>query len=601
MRCPECNQRNSVAAKKCSECDFEFPKRPIAIQVKVIVGFAVCFLFLWGVGLAIVPRLNDPSVALETSAKALANGTQSKAEDKEQLDKFDSAMRFYLKQSQALPSQELTRKLQSVLPGSLFEVNAFNLPHNIRLVEIDEGLHCFDYLLLKDTNNETKLVAVQGLDVFDNGTVISDPAGPALILVGHTAGTSGHRPQIKVFAMPAGELKDESERAVPKIEGDGKAALAPNNKDIVANISLISVAQLENLFDEKTVSSLPVPDETLRYTLVWKDGKYTLRTEQGSGALATLCRVAKWATRKITVPAFTALLNDDGKRAIEAMSPDGTGDGAFSLKKAGTEQAKKGPTKYAYVLTSPVKNVKVQLSRNANGWQVVGLNVQEGSVNIASATPTTEPAIKTDADAAQASTPSVEAAPKMEPAPTPAPITEVAPKSTEETSSNAKEEKPAETAGTTTSEKKPEEAVEVEAPTPSNPLTPTVLGKVRLRDGPSTDFKSVAELDANTPLEVIGKKDSWYKVKAGSKEGYVYGGLVDYKKPDAYTTALIKKDKPVKDSQNKAVATAKIGDRLVVLGGLENNKYKVQLSNGKVGFVDKDALDVKVDAPQLVP
>jgi uncharacterized protein YgiM (DUF1202 family) len=291
--------------------------------------------------------------------------------------------------------------------------------------------------------------------------------------------------------------------------------------------------------------------------------------------------------KKQDVPAYNKLLDDDAKRAVQAMSPDGSADGAFVLTKGEIEQVKRGPAKYTYILTSPAKNVTVKIARGSgtNGWQVVGLDVKEGNL-IASATPTTEPVKTEDA------TPSVEATPKADVEPTPAPVTEVPPKpekSIEEITTQGN-----------TDTKKPDEVVE-EPPTPTNPLTPTVMGKVKLRNGPGTDFKSVADLDPSTPLEVLGKKDSWYKVKAGSKEGYVYGGLLDYKKPDAYNTATIKKDKPVKDANNKAVATAKSGDRLVILGGLENNKYKVQLSNGKVGFVDKDALDVKVDAPQLVP
>jgi hypothetical protein len=578
-----------VAAKSCSECDYEFPKRPVAAQVKLIIGFGVSLLFLWGVALAVVPRLNDPTAALEGTAKALASGGNPTSKDeKEQLDKFDRAIQFYLKQSQALSTQELTRKLQSVLPGSVFEVNVFNLPRGIKLVEIDEGMHILDYLLFKNAN-ESKLVAVQGLDVFDTGTIISDPSGPALVLVGHSTGTSGHRPQIKVFAMPAGELKDDSDRAVPKIDGDGKATMASNGKDIVASISLLSLAQRDNLFDAKSISTSPVLDETIRNTLVWKDGKYTLKTEQGSGPLAALCKVAKWATKKTSVPAYTALLNDDAKRAVEAMAPDGTADGAFVLTKGEIEQVKRGPAKYTYLLTSPAKNIRVQLARGSgtNGWQIVGLDVKEGNLNIASATPTTEP-VKTETDATG---PSVEEATKANTEPTPAPVTEVPPKP----------EKSIEEITTAAPETKKSEEVVEEPPTPNNPLTPSVMGKVKLRNGPSTDFKSVADLDPSTPLEVLGKKDSWYKVKAGNKEGYVYGGLLDYKKPDAFTTATIRKDKPVKDQKNKPLATAKTGDRIVVLGGLENNKYKVQLSNGKVGFVDKDALDVKVDAPQLVP
>lgn len=125
--------------------------------------------------------------------------------------------------------------------------------------------------------------------------------------------------------------------------------------------------------------------------------------------------------------------------------------------------------------------------------------------------------------------------------------------------------------------------------------------KIKMRRGPATDYKSVAELDKGAKVMVVGKKDGWYKVKVNGKEGYVYGGLVNYQKSDAYTTATVKHSQTIADSRKKHVATPKEGDHLVVLGGIHDGKYKVQLANGKVGYVDKDSLDVKVDAPTLVP
>jgi uncharacterized protein YraI len=123
----------------------------------------------------------------------------------------------------------------------------------------------------------------------------------------------------------------------------------------------------------------------------------------------------------------------------------------------------------------------------------------------------------------------------------------------------------------------------------------------KLRSGPATDYRIVTELSKGTKLQVIGKQNGWYKVSAGGKEGYVYGGLVNAKKDDAYTTATVTRTNPVKDPTQKPVAAPKTGDHIVVLGGIHDGKYKVQLASGKIGYVDKDAIDVKVDAPQIVP
>jgi SH3-like domain-containing protein len=124
---------------------------------------------------------------------------------------------------------------------------------------------------------------------------------------------------------------------------------------------------------------------------------------------------------------------------------------------------------------------------------------------------------------------------------------------------------------------------------------------VILRRGPGTTYGIVKEIGSDTPIKVLGQENSWYKVRVDDKEGFVYAGLLDYKQPDAYTVATIKQSKGVTDESNRKLASLQVGDRLVVLGGIKNNKYKVQLANGKVGYVDKDAVEVAVDAPPLVP
>jgi hypothetical protein len=602
MRCPECNHRNSVAAKQCGECGFAFPKRQFSNQTKLIVGFAVSLLFLWGVALAVVPRLNDPTLALQSSAKAFADNPGK--DDKEQILRFDRALQAYLKQAVGLSSSDLTKRLQSILPNSLFEINVFNLPKGLKLVEIDAGLKAFDYLLYGGTTDQ-KVLALKDLDVFENSTVINDPNGTVLVLLGHSAGQLEHRPQIKVFAMPAGgDLKDESDRVVPKLPGNGDAVLSNNKIDVIAKISLLSLARQEGLFDDKALSSSPVSDEILPYALIWKDGSYSLHPQAGNGQLATLSKVARWAKKLNKVPAYDALLDEDSKRAFESevVNPDDTTNSAFTISRSVIEQSKKGTPKVTFMLNSAQKRIKTQLSKSGSGWQVVALEVAESGPALSSVAPVveagkeasglsgTEKAAQLE-KAAESKAPDLESAAKSEP---------------KSESVQEPESKP----GKYTAEAKNEQSQETETPesTPTTETssttsgtTPSVMSKANMRSGPGTEFQAVSALDPNTPLIVMGKKEGWYHVKADGKEGYVYGGLVNYKKSDAFTTATIKKDKPVADQQNHSLGAAHKGDRIVVLGGIQNNKYKVQLSNGKVGYVDKDALDVTVDAPQFVP
>ena len=119
---------------------------------------------------------------------------------------------------------------------------------------------------------------------------------------------------------------------------------------------------------------------------------------------------------------------------------------------------------------------------------------------------------------------------------------------------------------------------------------------VKVRRGAGTHYRTVAEISRGADVEIIGKQEGWYKVRINGKEGFIYAGFINCKTGDAYTTATVKSGKAVTDARNRTV-NLQAGDRLVVLGGINNNKYKVQLANGRTGFVDKDALDVGGESP----
>lgn len=125
---------------------------------------------------------------------------------------------------------------------------------------------------------------------------------------------------------------------------------------------------------------------------------------------------------------------------------------------------------------------------------------------------------------------------------------------------------------------------------------------VKLRGGPSTNFESLTEIARGANVEVIGKDQGWYKVRVDGKEGFVYGGFVDCKTSDAYASATVNWGRSIKDEHNRTVGHTRQGDKVVVLGGMMNDKYKIQMADGKVGYVDKKSLNIvgTSDSPSAV-
>jgi SH3-like domain-containing protein len=116
-------------------------------------------------------------------------------------------------------------------------------------------------------------------------------------------------------------------------------------------------------------------------------------------------------------------------------------------------------------------------------------------------------------------------------------------------------------------------------------------GSAKMRSGPGTGSEVLSEVKSGTSLAILGRTDGWYKVRADGQEGYVYAGLVDYDQKNAYKTGTVKKNMKIVDDRNRLIETANTGENLVILRGSKRSKYKVQLANGKIGYLDKAAID----------
>ena len=579
MRCPECNKRNSVAAKACGDCGYTFKQKPVAFQVKFFIGFVIALVLIWGIAMALAPQLNDPQIALTRTAKALLPGPKSQDEANRLTTDFNHAMQKFLEHFGNLPSHELAKKLQANLPSTLLESYVFDLPRGLKLVEVDTALRVTDYLVCI-TSGQTKVYPIFDLGVFDDAAIINDHSAPVLVLVGHIINQTSHQPRVKVFSLLAGDnLVDESATIVPAFYGNGNATFAPNRKDINFTLSLLTVGQAEHLFD---LQQLPINNETVNYTLKWQIGRYALQTERSNGQLFPLYCLAKCLKDQNYLSHCQKMIGLDAKTAKQLHTLPKQEDPNLTIKVLSTSNKKPAGGKALFLLSNPHISLKAELEKGPQVWTITSLSINNH--------PTVVQTIAQEPIKAASPLDWFHLGPKHEePAPAPAPTT------TAQVTQSSTPTPPPAAAET-------EESSNTTENTSSNAkLINGSADNISLRSKPNVSSSILHQVKKGTLIQVISKENGWYKVQVDGKSGYMYAGLIDYKKPDAYTVATIQRSKKVFDANSHSLGTLQVGDRLVVLGGIHDNKYKVQLADGKIGYVDKDAIDVKVDAPPLMP
>jgi hypothetical protein len=118
MRCPECSQRNSVAARKCNACGKVLPRKPLPMPVKIFfgagigVGFALCLA-------ALSTTIDSPEKALIKAAGEITGKSKSTQQASDNCRRFDEAAQGLLKKFGVLSTNELRQKLAQSLPKSL--------------------------------------------------------------------------------------------------------------------------------------------------------------------------------------------------------------------------------------------------------------------------------------------------------------------------------------------------------------------------------------------------------------------------------------------------------------------------------------------------
>ena len=130
MRCPECDVRNSVAARKCAECGKVLPRKrtpmPYIAGGIAIIGLAGAGLM--GIGAAITTK-HDPQSELTAIGKRFQAGPKNPADAEKLKAELDKAVKEYLKKAGTMSGPEVAAALQQALPNQIFEVHVIELPH----------------------------------------------------------------------------------------------------------------------------------------------------------------------------------------------------------------------------------------------------------------------------------------------------------------------------------------------------------------------------------------------------------------------------------------------------------------------------------------
>ncbi len=619
MRCPDCNQRNSVAAKKCAACGALLRRKPLPLGFKVFIGILVGVIFVFWVA-ALSSTINNPEKTLTSTASTLTGKSNSAEQMMGNIKHFDKAMYQFLQKYGSLNNNELASKLSTALPKSLYENHIFEILPNLKLVEIDTALTASNYLVLL-SNGQTEVLPIVGLDVYDSNSFLpqndksesgkKEKEGQLLVLSGHTS-IHGHQPRVKVLllssTLQSDNVIDLTDTAVPNLYGEGTAKFSPNQKDIELSISLFSRGQALNVFSaEQLKSTLPVENESLYEQLIWQNNSYSLHSQPGTSRLYTLYAAASSLKNHNKLGRFCRYFSAGARHTIE-QTPIVKSEQGFTIS-AYKPLKKSGNSNNTYVLKNDFTKAIVELrplstakkGLNTNGWYINSLSISKltplASANIPAATIT-----ETKPDQKKAASPDLKETikPDFKDITAKPNLKEVAKPSIPQIEGKPQQTTLPNNNKSLDSTQKPlEQGFDAS-------FARDLKANIKLRSGPGIDYQSIYEVKPNKPISIIGKENGWYRVKVDDKEGFIYAGLVANQKNNAYRSTLIKQNCTVKDDEQHSITSISRGDHLILLGDLQNNRYKVMLSDGKIGYIKREAIDgsprpVRESPPPFVP
>ena len=127
----------------------------------------------------------------------------------------------------------------------------------------------------------------------------------------------------------------------------------------------------------------------------------------------------------------------------------------------------------------------------------------------------------------------------------------------------------------------------------------TVNGNVNIRQGASTEYKVMGQLEKFQEVEILSKSNDWYKVKSKddvigwSHSKYIDATQEELKEANDTNSATVKETANFRKGPSTTysiITTLKAGDKVKVISS-QNGWYKLECSNGKVGWTYSSHID----------
>jgi uncharacterized protein YgiM (DUF1202 family) len=119
----------------------------------------------------------------------------------------------------------------------------------------------------------------------------------------------------------------------------------------------------------------------------------------------------------------------------------------------------------------------------------------------------------------------------------------------------------------------------------------TISDAVNLRTGPSVNYRLIMTIPAGARVEVLGTKNTWYKVIYSGRTGYISPGHFAGDTSIRYTkTAAYFRSSPYMDPKNRNVITTIPANRAVTIIREANSSWYYAEYNGRRGYIGKKVL-----------
>lgn len=500
MRCPQCTERNSVAARKCEFCGTKFKRKPLPLGLKLgAAGVVVAITVAVGASL-VVPKFVNTEQNLARVAKKVAAGPRSVEDANRSKTEFSTAVRSYLKDNGNAKSNELTDGLQKLLPSNTYEVHIAELPRGLRVIEIDTVLQATDYLVMQSPSG-TKVFDLAGFEVFDDGHVLNDTAGPVLALVGHSGGQPPHKPIVKTYALMPDSISDSTAKLVPPIKGEGSAKFAADGQDIQLELAVKGPGK-------------NAPAEYNYGLLHWKDAKY------GADFSTKTAKLVRQHYKDVQVAATPASVADH-----PASPPPASAAAAPAVAVATGSTSERIAAAASPLLANAISHARANATRSKPAKIVVrGLKDGASENNLISQLPPA--AVGSHGGPAPAIAPSVVPAQAK-------PLTAPDRHASQHGTDSGKTASASGSDTTNAADKHSKKHHQDETASGSSHKhgvgVISCAGGATLRTAAEKGAASLGGLATGTQLQIIGqsKNKDWYKVRADGKEGYIYASLVD--------------------------------------------------------------------------